>query len=110
MKDTVIQKLRARMNEVISAYSNHDRERNFNNETFKLATPKDFRVIGEYDACIILEKNTGKKCLFRFRYIVAKELWLYYVPVAGHVMDAKTREYYEEVECYNGQKFMEVHA
>jgi hypothetical protein len=67
---------------VCDRYSQKNRSKNFNNETFNI---QEIIPTSDHTATIIYEKNTGKRAAFFFYYIPAFKKWNYFVPTDSHI-------------------------
>jgi hypothetical protein len=67
---------------VRNRYSNHNRDNNFNKETFEV---QEIIPTSDHSATIIFEKNTNKRCAMFFYYIPAYKKWNYFVPTDSHI-------------------------
>ena len=71
MKKSLALKLQYRAEEVAKKFSNFDREKNHNNETFELVI---IRPLSDYTAAVIYEKDTGKRAIAFFYYVDSGQL------------------------------------
>lgn len=85
MNKKVAFELSAKAAEVAEKFSNLNRNRNFNNETFKVS-----RIVplGEILAYVIFQKSNLKKALAVFYYIEGMKYWQYFFPKEGHLIEA----------------------
>jgi len=79
MKKQIISKLYNKINDLTKNFSKTDREKNFNNETFKCY---DITPLSDTVALVTLVKNTGKQANALFFYI--KDYWIYFFPSDSH--------------------------
>ena len=82
MNKNIAKELKVFTDVVCARYSNKNRDKNFNNETFKV---QEIIPTSDHTATIIFEKNTGKRAAFFFFYIRAKKRWDYFVPTDSHI-------------------------
>ena len=67
---------------VRNRYSNHNRDNNFNKETFEV---QEIIPTSDHTATVIYEKNTFKRAAFFFYYIPRQKKWHYFVPTDSHI-------------------------
>lgn len=82
MNKQIAKELKQFADVVCSRYSQKDRSKNFNNETFSI---QEIIPTIDHTATIIYEKNTGKRAAFFFYYIPAFKKWNYFVPTDSHI-------------------------
>jgi hypothetical protein len=82
MNKLVAKELKTFAETVCDRYSQKNRSKNFNNETFSI---QEIIPTSDHTATIIYEKNTGKRAAFFFYYIPAFKKWNYFVPTDSHI-------------------------
>lgn len=92
MNKQVAKELKDFTETVCDRYSQKDRSKNFNNETF---TVQEIIPTSDHTATVIYEKNTGKRAAFFFYYIPAFKKWNYFVPTDSHI---------NGMSCFSSQK------
>lgn len=89
---------------VAKRYSKHDREQNWNNESFEV---HEIIPMSDHTACVYFKKNTGKIGAAFFYYIPNgySKGWKYFFPTDSHLNGMSAFHYYKlEVERANYSK------
>jgi ABC-type transporter Mla subunit MlaD len=101
MQKTIANELSQFAQNLESRYSRHDREGNYNKETFKVV---EINPTSDHTAVLIFEKNTGKRAAF-FCYYINRGMskgWKYFVPTDSHINGFRAFEFYKmQIEKYN---------
>ena len=100
MQKQVKVKLKEKASEAAERFSNPERSKNYNSETFEV---HNINPLSEYTACVVMKKNTGKYGAFFFYYINSGEgYWNYFVPTDSHILGMESfRKYKDSVESHN---------
>ena len=104
MKKSLALKLQYRAEEVAKKFSNFDREKNHNNETFELVI---IRPLSDYTAAVIYEKDTGKRAIAFFYYVDSGQdgYWGYFFPKDSHLLGMSDfSRFKQEIEEFNFDK------
>ena len=103
MKKELVKKLIEKVQEVEKRFSNYDREKNYNNETF---TFESIRPMSDFTAAVIFKKNTGKKAVAFFYYVESgKGWWSYFFPKDSHILGMEMfGKMKQQIEEYNFDK------
>lgn len=101
MNKEVAKKLDVYAKTVADNFSKHNRDGNYNKETFVV---KEIIPTSDHTASVLYEKNTGKLAAYFFYYINRgmSEGWKYFVPTDSHITGMRAFEYYKlQVERFN---------
>jgi hypothetical protein len=99
MNKAVAEKLIAFATEVAARYSNTNREKNFNGESFEVC---EYLILSEHVAGVVFEKSTGKKAIAFFYYLPAKDSWNYFFPTDSHILGMiEFAKYKSQIEIGN---------
>ena len=94
MQKAVAQKLKEAAEKCAQNFSNNDRSRNFNNETFKVDM---IEPLSEHTAVVIFKKNTGKVAAFFFYYLnMGDGYWRYFCPSDSHILGMESFKKYKD--------------
>ena len=100
MNKQIALKLMEKAEEIAVKFSNPDREKNYNKETFKV---EKIIPMSEKTAVIVFDKNTGKKAMvFAFWLGMNEGFWSYFFPTESHIVGmGKVTHVMQSVEEFN---------
>ena len=106
MNKNVALKLRDKIRELETYFSNPDREYNHNNETFNAT---DVIPLSDSVALVTLKKSSGKESNALFFYI--KNYWIYFFPTDSHelgIFNYLNNKYRIHLEGFNFDKNFDI--